>query len=1472
MDSQRAAKALGRCVRGLARDRTVLLATQNLALLADVEVLIVVIRNGTIFEQGDYKTLVSMPTEFSRMLLISNRRDSDRARYRKQTVEGIPCPFLCYEDGPDPYDELFPQDKELAASDSSLMTASNTWNNFVTGDMWVSKRDHASSSGPNSAPWNTANMCTSQGAHGVVVRDGKYSTHGAHGAGAKAKARPVQRKRGERRQGFAFQAPEAQDIQDYFDSQRSAFSGGKPAKEDGHLNDLFAPIPIAEIREPGSRGGGVMPSVPSSAPKGGGLPLALPGGDNGDIDPGAESRRFPPNAESGEAAAPTPGALLPPAKGVRVAADAGGGVSALFERQMLQDGPPNEPEESVARLEEREDLFDDTAWPVMGMRGADIALNKHGAGGIGAASAIPTIGEDGVAPLIGVDVNAADAMAAGFHAASASSADFGFSLGASAADDPLPEVPAQASVSQPIAHDFEATAAAPANFLPDSTHSALPPDYDKKTKSKEERKDKGVDRSRRPDRKNPRPKVAKADGEARVQRVDVLERALKEKNDKIADLERRAASRGDLDAPNTTLVDETGIGAGATDLEAALARSDNAIASMANSELVRGSGGSARRAIVWLLQNGGLSSLVLSFLVVIAIMSHIGCAFLLSRMIIGVKYVAEEGIDAIGDSDGTTLAPIDDDIIWRGFETTRPATSTTVSTTLEVTTTQPAVVTSAEWNAGDIGHYCNEGSLSENDAPSSSLLFDPYFGWHASEKISLLQCQAQCEEFSEPWGCRYISWGGPKGSSRWCYIHRSCSPAALPSYNIHVLKVTVRPAARMLNATLEFNDRPIDEAQRRFDVILLCVVLSSLLVSIIAQAWIVVQVTLQGSQAASVHQLRALMAAPLSCLHDRKSVAAWVRDRLVCDVADADTLLPSHLSRALAAFIHIAATVLSVVLAGQRQVLLLVTLGVVLFLLLFIHSVRLPLGGQLRRLQTRTETAALLRAKHLASCNEILRTHGSLDATCNDFEMLCWDIALVRIAEDSANRWYQTRMQLFLSFLFGLLVFTLLASAQESGALEDFGGLAAAATALVHVALLPSAAQVAVKHSTSLHAGLMAISRMRKLRDALLPEELESPALRMRPPSKHERRDLDRVKNRGGHVVYGDVIVDGRGGPSSAEERAAALCDLARLEREQTVSVEGYSIERIADDWPYFGHVEFADVELRYGTGAPLAVQGTSLIVNAARATLLVGPGSAGKSSLLRSILRLAPLENGRVVVDGVDVRCVGLTTLRSRVAYVPQTTTLFRGSWRANLDPLGEFDDENLDLALRLSRLQQWLSQHAPKGLEEEIGQNGCEPDAAILALLGLCRALLRLLQKRGKLLVLDGTTCQLSTSSDADITAVLLRFCRRREIAVLQATRRLQNAPLYDFTAVMRGGRVLEQGPPRTLWAKDGELRALAREQGVGASTLTKPDAVKTRLASMWEWDVCPQEEPEWADEFEVGMRKQKTDKNKAADKQRV
>lgn len=109
-----------------------------------------------------------------------------------------------------------------------------------------------------------------------------------------------------------------------------------------------------------------------------------------------------------------------------------------------------------------------------------------------------------------------------------------------------------------------------------------------------------------------------------------------------------------------------------------------------------------------------------------------------------------------------------------------------------------------------------------------------------------------------------------------------------------------------------------------------------------------------------------------------------------------------------------------------------------------------------------------------------------------------------------------------------------------------------------------------------------------------------------------------------------------------------------------------------ADDpqasWPDHGHVKFDHVELSYRPGLPLVLHDVSFEVKPGEKIGIVGRTGAGKSSLLQALFRTVELHGGNIIIDGVDTSKVGLSTLRSRLALVPQDTTLFMGTIRDNL------------------------------------------------------------------------------------------------------------------------------------------------------------------------------------------------------------
>ena len=156
--------------------------------------------------------------------------------------------------------------------------------------------------------------------------------------------------------------------------------------------------------------------------------------------------------------------------------------------------------------------------------------------------------------------------------------------------------------------------------------------------------------------------------------------------------------------------------------------------------------------------------------------------------------------------------------------------------------------------------------------------------------------------------------------------------------------------------------------------------------------------------------------------------------------------------------------------------------------------------------------------------------------------------------------------------------------------------------------------------------------------------------------------------------------------------------------------------------WPAKGEIIFTDVFLRYRAATPFVLQGLSLAVPAGQKVGIVGRTGAGKSSLLVSLFRLVEISSGTISIDGVDISRIGLSTLRSRLAIVPQDPILFAGTLRYNMDPFNQYGDAQIWRALATVRIKGKF-----EGLDSAVQENGSNLSVGERQLLCMARAVLR-------------------------------------------------------------------------------------------------------------------------------------------------
>lgn len=260
--------------------------------------------------------------------------------------------------------------------------------------------------------------------------------------------------------------------------------------------------------------------------------------------------------------------------------------------------------------------------------------------------------------------------------------------------------------------------------------------------------------------------------------------------------------------------------------------------------------------------------------------------------------------------------------------------------------------------------------------------------------------------------------------------------------------------------------------------------------------------------------------------------------------------------------------------------------------------------------------------------------------------------------------------------------------------------------------------------------------------------------------------------------------------------------------------------------WPEQGRIQFDNVDFAYREGLPLVLKDVSFELKPGEKVGVVGRTGAGKSSLLQALFRIVNLRSGSITIDNYNIRDIGLDVLRSRLALVPQDSTLFLGTLRENLDPQGTRTDAELISALKRA----WLLPHdgpvdpateAKFSLDASVSDEGANYSAGEKQLLSLCRALV----KNSRVIVLDEATSSVDVETDAKLQRTI-----QTEFAtstLLCIAHRLNTIVYYDRILVMDSGRVAEYDTPLNLFDKEDSIfRSLCNEAG-----LTRHDIVRIR-----------------------------------------
>lgn len=250
---------------------------------------------------------------------------------------------------------------------------------------------------------------------------------------------------------------------------------------------------------------------------------------------------------------------------------------------------------------------------------------------------------------------------------------------------------------------------------------------------------------------------------------------------------------------------------------------------------------------------------------------------------------------------------------------------------------------------------------------------------------------------------------------------------------------------------------------------------------------------------------------------------------------------------------------------------------------------------------------------------------------------------------------------------------------------------------------------------------------------------------------------------------------------------------------------------------PMEGDIELQDVTFTYPDGEEPVLEHFNLKIPKGSNVAIVGETGAGKSTLVNLICRFYEVNEGRILIDGVDVRERSQNWLHSNIGYVLQNPHLFSGTIRQNL-VYGKLDatDEEIGKALDVAGATEVVNK-LEKGLSSDVGEGGDLLSTGEKQLLSFARAILC----EPKLLILDEATASVDTLTEARIQAAINKVIKGRTSIVI--AHRLSTVKNADCILVVKDGKIVERGTHKELLSLNGYYRDLYVRQYEEEQTLS-------------------------------------------------
>jgi ATP-binding cassette subfamily B protein len=309
----------------------------------------------------------------------------------------------------------------------------------------------------------------------------------------------------------------------------------------------------------------------------------------------------------------------------------------------------------------------------------------------------------------------------------------------------------------------------------------------------------------------------------------------------------------------------------------------------------------------------------------------------------------------------------------------------------------------------------------------------------------------------------------------------------------------------------------------------------------------------------------------------------------------------------------------------------------------------------------------------------------------------------------------------------------------------------------------------------------------------------------------------------GQFVLYSVIAASGLGQLSEVwgelAQAGGAAERLSELLNERSPVIEPTAPVAMVE--PPRGEAEFENVDFVYplAAGRP-TLSGLSFKVGAGETVAIVGPSGAGKSTVFSLLMRFYDPQQGRITVDGADIRDVSLTDLRARLSIVPQDVAIFASSIHDNI-AFGrpQATREEVRAAAIAAQADSFI-ERLTDGYDTQVGERGVTLSGGQRQRIAIARAILR----DAPILLLDEATSALDAESETLVQKALDELMNTRTTIVI--AHRLATVLKADRILVMDDGRIIEEGTHQSLIRQNGLYARLARLQ-----FQTSPDELRAQ-----------------------------------------